>query len=208
MKWANKIRITGLVTAILVSGTLVTYATFSFAAEPKQVVERFHGVLISVMKSATTTEINTRYKRLEPAIEKAFNLPFMIRVTAGSRWKKASQKEKRDLMEAFKRMSVGTYASRFDSYTGQTFRTQKVRVGPKRTQLVDTVLKSPNGKTVKLTYVMRKFGEKWKIIDLLLDQGISEMAVRVSEYRAILRSRGAGALAKALDQKAAKLLKH
>ena len=144
----------------------------------------------------------------QQAIEKAFNLPFMMRVTAGSRWKKASQKEKKDLVAAFKRMSVATYASRFDGYSGQTFRTEKVRVGPKRTQLVDTVLKSPKGKSVKLTYVMRKFKGDWKVIDLLLDKGISEMAVRVSEYRGILRSRGARALARALEQKAAKLLKN
>ena len=40
----------------------------------------------------------------------------------------------------------------------------------------------------------------------LLDGSISEMAIRVSEYRNILRSQGAGALAAALDKIADRLI--
>ena len=69
-------------------------------------------------------------------------------------------------------------------------------------------MESPGDRPVKLTYVMRKFGNHWKIIDVLLDQGISEMAMRASEYRAILRSRGPGALAMALNKKAGKLIQN
>ena len=90
----------------------------------------------------------------------------------------------------------------------QLFKTLKVRTGPKGTRLVDTRLESPDDEPVRITYVMGKFGDKWKIIDVLLDRGISEMAVRVSEYRSILRSRGVRALARALSKKAADLLKN
>ena len=141
-------------------------------------------------------------------MEKAFNLPFMIRITVGSSWKRASEQQKSELIEAFKRMSVGTYAYRFNGYSGQIFKTLKVRTGPKGTRLVDTRIENPNDDSVTITYVMGKFGDKWKIIDVLLDRGISEMAVRVSEYRSILRSRGVRALARALSKKATNLLKN
>ena len=203
-----KVKLLSILKAILVGLALLVCNPVAYATEPHLVVERFHGVLLSVMKSASTSKTIERYSILEPAIEKAFNLPFMMRIIAGSRWKKASQKEKKDLVVAFKRMSVATYASRFDGYSGQTFRTEKVRAGPKRTRLVDTLLNSPKCKSVKLTYVMRKFNGEWKVIDLLLDKGISEMAVRVSEYRGILRSMGAGALARALQKMTAKLLRN
>ena len=159
------------------------------------------------MKTAGSTSVTARYKELKPEIEKAFNLPFMIRITVGSSWNRASKQQKRELIEAFKRMSVGTYASRFNGYSGQIFKTLKVRTGPKGTRLVDTRIENPNDESVTITYVMGKFGDKWKIIDVLLDRGISEMAVRVSEYRSILRSRGVGALARALSKKAANQLK-
>ena len=55
---------------------------------------------------------------------------------------------------------------------------------------------------------MRQFGNDWKIVDVLLDEVISEMAMRVSEYRATLRSKGADALAKALNKQAGRLMKN
>ena len=201
--WVSRLRI-----VIIMFFGLLVYPTWALSAEPSEVVGRFHEVLLSVMKKASTTSATARYKELKPEMEKAFNLPFMIRITVGSSWNRASEQQKSGLIEAFKRMSVGTYASRFTGYSGQIFKTLKVRTGPKGTRLVDTRIDSPSDYPVRITYVMGKFGDNWKIIDVLLDRGISEMAVRASEYRSILRSRGARALARALSKKATNLLKN
>ena len=208
MQSINNIWVSGLRVVIIIIFGLLVYPTGVLSAEPRKVVDRFHEVLLSVMKKASSTSVTARYKELKPEIEKAFNLPFMIRITVGPRWNTASNQQKRELIEAFKSMSVGTYASRFNGYSGQIFKTLKVRAGPKGTRLVDTRIESPNDESVRITYVMGKFGDKWNIIDVLLDRGISEMAVRVSEYRSILRSRGVGSLARALSKKAANLLKN
>ena len=208
MQSINDIWVSGLRIVIIIFFSILVYPTWALSAEPSEVVDRFHEVLLSVMKTAGSTSVTARYKELKPEMEKAFNLPFMIRITVGSSWNRASEQQKRELIEAFKRMSVGTYASRFNGYSGQIFKTLKVRTGPKSTRLVDTRIENPNDKSVRITYVMGKFGDNWKIIDVLLDRGISEMAVRVSEYRSILRSRGVGALARALSKKAANLLKN
>ena len=53
---------------------------------------------------------------------------------------------------------------------------------------------------------MRQFAQDWKIVDVLLDGSISELAVRVSEYRNILRKKGVSALANALNVKANQLV--
>jgi len=208
MQSINNIWVTSLRIVIIIFFGLLVYPTGALSAEPSEVVDRFHGVLLSVMKTAGSTSVIARYKELKPEIEKAFNLPFMIRITVGSRWNAASEQQKRELIEAFKSMSVGTYAYRFNGYSGQIFKTLKVRTGPKGTRLVDTRIESPNDESVRITYVMGQFGDKWKIIDILLDRGISEMAVRVSEYRSTLRSRGVKGLARALSKKAANLLKN
>lgn len=208
MQSINNIRAPGLRIVIIIFFSILVYPTWALSAEPSEVVDRFHEVLLSVMKTAGSTSVTARYKELKPEMEKAFNLPFMIRITVGSSWKRTSEQQKSELIEAFKRMSVGTYASRFNGYSGQIFKTLKVRTGPKGTRLVDTRIENPNDDSVTITYVMGKFGDKWKIIDVLLDRGISEMAVRVSEYRSILRSRGVRALARALSKKATNLLKN
>ena len=208
MQSINNIRASVLKIVIIVIFGILVYPTGALSAEPSEVVDRFHEVLLSVMKKASSTSVTARYRELKPEIEKAFNLPFMIRITVGPRWNTASNQQKRELIEAFKSMSVGTYASRFNGYSGQLFKTLKVRNGPRGTRLVDTRIESPKDESVRITYVMGKFRDNWKIIDVLLDRGISEMAVRVSEYRSILRSRGVGSLARALSKKAANLLKN
>ena len=208
MQSINNIRAPGLRIVIIIFFSILVYPTWVLSAEPSEVVDRFHEVLLSVMQTAGSTSVTARYKELKPEMEKAFNLPFMIRITVGSSWKRTSEQQKSELIEAFKRMSVGTYAYRFNGYSGQIFKTLKVRTGPKGTRLVDTRIENPNDDSVTITYVMGKFGDKWKIIDVLLDRGISEMAVRVSEYRSILRSRGVRALARALSKKATNLLKN
>ncbi len=186
--------------------TIIVSGVSSQGAEPKKVVEEFHAALLAVMKTAEKTPVGQRYKQLEPVIADAFNLDFMIRIAVGSRWKKTSESEMVALAAAFKRMSVGTYAARFRGYSGESFKTLNITDGPRKTKLVKTHIVRPEDTPVKLTYVMRQFGPDWHIIDVLLDGSISEMAVRVSEYRNILRNQGAGALATALDKIADRLI--
>ena len=48
---------------------------------------------------------------------------------------------------------------------------------------------------------MKQFKNDWKIVDVLAE-GISELAVRRSEYRNVLKTRGVDGLAAVLDKKA------
>ena len=107
----------------------------SQAAEPGKVVESFHAALLVVMKTAEKNSVEQRYKELEPVIADAFNLDFMIRIAVGSRWKKTSNPEKTALVQAFKRMSVGTYAARFNGYSGESFKTLNVSDGPRKNEI-------------------------------------------------------------------------
>ncbi len=176
------------------------------APSPKQIVEEYHAVLLSLMKDAESLKIKGRYNRLEPVFVKNFNLPFMMKIVAGSKWRKASTEHKKLLVNAFKRMSVWTYASRFDDFSGERFETIGQRDGPRKTTIVDTLIHRPNKSAVKLSYLLRKFDGKWRIIDIILAGGISELALRHSEYRSILKSKGADGLANILNKKADQLI--
>lgn len=170
--------------------------------DQKRVVEGFHDMLISVMKEAETLKVAGRYKKIEPVMVKSFDLGFMIRVASGTSWRKMSDEEKKTLADAFRRVSVATYAYRFDGFSGQSFATNEVAPGPRKTILVKTQINRPGKDPVKLTYVMKKFEESWLIVDILLGGGISELAVRHSEYRTILKSKGPKTLAQILNRKA------
>ncbi|HEB79525.1 MAG TPA: toluene tolerance protein [Rhodospirillales bacterium] len=172
------------------------------ATPTSDVIERFHANLLSVMKEARTLGLQGRYSRLEPEIEQAFNLTLMVRIATGSFWKKANEAQRKDLLSSFKRISVSTYASQFNSFSGQSFRTLGEKPGPQKTQLVETQIMRPPKAPVKITYVMK--GDR--IIDVLLDNSISELAVRRSEYRYILSDSGIPGLINVLNEKANKLI--
>jgi phospholipid transport system substrate-binding protein len=178
--------------------------------KPNQVITTFHDSLLKVMKSASSDSIRERYKKLDLAVDKAFHLSFMIRAASGTTWRKSSEKHKISLLKAFRHISVATYAFRFNGYSGQRFETLETVNGLRGMKLVDTQIISPNqnkpNKVVRLTYVTKKFSVGWKIVDVLLDGGISELSVRHSEYRSTLKTKGAGFLAKILNQKAEQLI--
>jgi phospholipid transport system substrate-binding protein len=163
------------------------------------------------MKNAKSLNAKDRYRELGPALDRAFEFGFMIKLASGTSWNKINNQYKDDLKQAFRRMSIATYAYRFKGYSGQRFVTTGTTSGVRGTRLVLTNIVSPQenkrDEIIKLTYVTKKFGSSWKVIDILLNGSISELSVRHSEYRAILRSiNGASILSKTLNKKADELI--
>ena len=181
-------------------------ATSAVAGQPSEVVESFHQSLLKVMQTAATTKIQGRYDQLESPIGSTFNLPFMIQIASGAKWRDASDADKTKLVDAFKRVSVGTYAQRFDGFSGERFETVGEQDGPSGAKLVQTRIVRPNKDAVPITYVMRKFGDEWGIVDVIVSNGISELAVRRSEYNGILNAGGPSELVTKLNQKADAIL--
>lgn len=176
------------------------------AGAPASVVEGFHNALLKVMKNADSLGVRGRYDSLQEPVADAFDLANMIRVASGSFWRKAGEDDRKRLLDAFTRFSVATYAAQFDGYSGQVFETVGDRPGPQQTVLVVTRIVSPDGGGGDLTYVMKKRDGRWLIADILLDNVISQLAVRRSEYNMVLRKNGIDGLLGILDTKAEELL--
>lgn len=170
------------------------------------VVNSLQKTLLSVMKNAEDLGVVGRYAELLPPLHEAYDFEKMIRFATGSAWRSATPEQRENLVEVFGRLSVSTYAARFDGYSGENFETLGEREGPRGSVLVDTqIVRSPDP-PVGITYVMTEDNGQWRIIDLLLEGKVSEMATRRSEYNPILREGGPDKLAAALDAKAEALL--
>lgn len=173
---------------------------------PRPVVEGFYRALLDVMKQATQLGFDGRYKRLQPAIESAFNLPLMVRLAIGPQWPQLTPDQQRRLLEGFRRFTIATYASRFDGYEGETFevRAEKPNAAGGGT-MVETRLLVPKAETVELNYLLRQDDGKWQIIDVFLSGTISELATRRAEFTSVLRRDGPDGLATMLERKVAEL---
>ena len=186
----------------LFAGVLTALPAAAQEDPARTVIQRFQQSLLAVMKEAESLGVTGRYQRLQPIIEEAFHLPLMIRVATGSFWKKADEEQRSRLVAAFQRLSVSTYANRFDGYSGQVFEIVDQRPGPQKTVLVKTRIVSPGDSPARLTYVVKEFEGQWRIVDILLDNDISELAVRRSEYSRLLKKNGVDGLIAALNSKA------
>ena len=187
---------------LLLAGVLTALPAAAQEDPARAVIQRFQENLLAVMKEAKSLGVTGRYQRLQPRIEEAFHLPLMIRVATGSFWRKADKEQQSRLVAAFKRLSISTYANRFDGYSGQVFEIVDQRPGPQKTVLVKTRIVSPGDSPARLTYVMKEYKGQWRIVDILLDNDISELAVRRSEYRRLLRQKGVDGLIATLNDKA------
>lgn len=175
-------------------------------APASRLIERFHETLIGVMKNAETLGFDGRYEKLAPAIKETFNLAFMARFAAGSYWKKLSADQRGKLVEAFSSMSIAIYAERFDGYSGERFDTLNEKQFRRTTRLVKTGLVKSDGETIILNYLVGQRDGNWRVIDVHF-KGVSELAVRRSEYTSVLKRKGFGGLIAVLEKKIANLRK-
>lgn len=174
--------------------------------EPRVLVERFQENLLAVMKEAETLGVKGRYDRLLSSIEETFYLPLMIRIASSPYWKGANQTQRSRLISAFRRMSVSRVATLFDAYAGETFQAIGEKPGPQNTLLVETRIVIPDKPSVNLTYVAKTIKERWRLIDVIIENGISELSVRRSEYRRVLQKGGVDGLIATLNRKADELI--
>lgn len=193
---------------VLLVIAIAMFSSFStFASEgPEVVVERFQDRMLAVMKTAEQASVQTRYDALLPAVQDAFHLPVMIRIAMGAQWDNATDAQRQGLADAFQHMNVATLASLITGYGNEAFERLGKTPGPQNTRLVNTQLVSPNGDKIRLSYVARQFGADWKLVDVIVDKGISVLAVQRSEYQRVLSIGGVDALIAALNSKASTLL--
>ena len=192
--------------ALIVFGlTLLSTLTAEAAASPTEVIDGLHQQLLVTMKDAQRLGIDGRYKQLAPVLEQSFDFERMIAAAAGSYWANADESQRRKLLNSFIDLSITTYAARFNGFSGESFEVIGERQGPRDTMLVDTRINRTDGPPVAITYVLAEREGTWKIVDVLLDKSISELAVRRSEYNQVLRNGGTESLAQNLDEKAAEM---
>ena len=129
----------------------------------------------------------------------------MAQKSVGRHWKTATDEERAQLLAAVTRFMIANYAGRFDGYSGQQFETVGKEPSLRGTVLVESRLLDTGSKPVKLNYRLRPVGDHWKIIDIYLNGTVSELALRRSEYCALIQREGFQALLVALDEKIAGL---
>ena len=168
------------------------------------------------MKQADVLGFRGRLQRVKPAVDAAFDVDFMASKTLGPHSKKLGTEDRQRWVATFRDFVVSNYARQFDGYSGQKFETLEVESAPRETVIVRTVLVRPDDEDVRLDYRLHERrsipGEEqgdteiennWQIIDVYSNGTVSELALRRSEFSALLSRNGFEGLIEKVEEKTA-----
>jgi len=170
-------------------------------------IRAFYDALLAAMKQAEQLGVRGRYDKLAPVIRSTFDLAAMTRIAVGPDWNSIASEQQSALLDGFARMTIATYANRFDGWSGQSFEIEPEVLVRNTGRIVRTRLVRPKEEPVTLNYLMRGAGDAWKVVDIYLSGTISELATQRSEFGAILKSGGPAALIESLRQQIDRLMK-
>jgi len=186
---------------------LIQASAFAESSDPAASrITSFYGALLDTMKQARQLGVKGRYDKLSPVLVKTYDLTSMSKLAVGPSWSTLTPQQQAAIINAFTRMTVATYASRFDGFSGEQFQILETSDRPNGDKIVKTQIIKSDGDAVPLNYLMRRSGADWKIVDIYLDGTISELANRRAEFGAILKSGGPDALVVSLTKQGDKLL--
>lgn len=169
-------------------------------------VQRLDAALLASMKAGQSITFSQRFATLAPVIEQTFDLEAVLADSIGLRWPELTAEQKAQLLDAFRRYTVASYAANFDSYAGQKFAASRsVRNVGNGEFVVQTEIVPTDGSATQLDYVMRNGQYGWRVVDVLADGSISRVAVQRSDFRHLLTSGGTSALMAGLQNKVASL---
>ena len=166
----------------------------------KQVVEEFQAELIAVMKQGKELGFKGRYDKLAPAIEKSHDLNKIARVAIGKEWEKLSADQQKKFEDTFTELSVASYAFNFKEFSGESFKFDSEEETTRGGAVIHSYLLIPDDKSVKFDYMLKKKGDSWKIINIIAN-GVSDLALKRSEYTSILEKEGFDTLISKINEK-------
>lgn len=159
----------------------------------KQVVETFQAKLLKVMRGGKKLGFQGRYDKLEAAITKSHDLTKITRIVVGREWVKLTEAQQQQLVSVFSRLSIASYAYNFKEFSNESFKFESEEETTRGGAIIHTYLTIPEDKDVKFDYMLKKNGDNWQIINIIAN-GVSDLALKRSEYTSILKTEGFDAL--------------
>ena len=141
------------------------------------------------MKGGEKLGYNGRYKIITPVVDKTHDLPAIARIAVGRYWKQLSKEQREGFSSTFQELSRSTYAGRFDSYSGEQFSLISEKPLKRNRVLVQTRFVKADGEEIRFNYVLHQVKDQWKIINIMVN-GVSDLALKRTEYNGILKKDG------------------
>ncbi|MEI6745548.1 MAG: ABC transporter substrate-binding protein [Methylococcaceae bacterium] len=195
-------RLTKLAVVAFIFNSLLATSVFAQeeSASARQIIDKFQTDLITVMKDGKKLGYSGRYDKLEPAVINSHDLPKIARIVVGKEWEKLNDEQQKKLTDVFSKLSIASYAHNFKEFGGETFTIDSEEETKMGGVVIHSHLDLPDDKPVKFDYMLKEKGASWRIINIIAN-GVSDLALKRSEYTAILQRDGFDALIAKINEK-------
>lgn len=175
------------------------------AATPEAAVETLHDGLADVAEEYRDAPFEERYAQVAPIVEATHDLPYIAELTIRRDWADLTDAQRQRFVDAFARLSISTYASRFRNLEPGMFAIEGGETLAGGRAQVLAVLTAPSGETIPFEYLLHETDDDgWKIINILADN-VSDLALKRAEYRRVLQDGTIDELITELDRQAAEV---
>jgi len=181
---------------------LLLYPAVALADDtPTAPIDALNAGLTNAEKTGTQPFVE-RYNALAPVVDRAFDLPQILRTIVGLRWPQIPPDQQAKLLAVFRAFTISSYVAVFKSDSGDTFRTLPESRNAGADVVVESEIVSKQGDDpTRIDYVMRRGTAGWQAVDVLQLGTISQAAVQRSDFRGLLNDGGAPKLIESLQQK-------
>jgi phospholipid transport system substrate-binding protein len=156
-------------------------------ATPVAVVEGMHRALVEVAAMDSAPDLDTRVELLSPVLSAAHDFRTMGRVTVRRYWRDWSDAERDAFVDAFARLSITTYASRFANIGPDSFEILGGEADGDDGYRVEALIHRAADEPVSLQYEFREGAGGWRIVNVRAGR-VSELGQMASAWSAILES--------------------
>ncbi|MEM7282526.1 MAG: ABC transporter substrate-binding protein [Pseudomonadota bacterium] len=159
--------------------------------------------IVEILKTVDEGNSNDRFERFLELVNATHDMQTITRLTVHRAWRDLSPENQNDLVNTVTRLSAATYASRFKKYNGQQFSVKQETDSRGGAKLVNAELVLNDGKTIAFDYLLKNTDGTWLINNILVD-GVSDLALKRAEYRDYLATGGYDNLLKELESQIAR----
>jgi phospholipid transport system substrate-binding protein len=176
------------VRVLVISGILLSAQTFAAAEDDAiAVIASLHSAILA--EAGQELSLEPRVAALAPVIGETHDMETMARLTVRRFWRDWSDDQRQRFRQAFERLSITTYASRFSGVGPDTFEIVRGEVVDEGNAEVQALIHRPEGEPVEMNYDLREEGGSWRIVQVRAD-GVSELSLMRSSYYEIIESEG------------------
>lgn len=170
-------------------------------------INDLYAALGQIQSSGSGTS-EARAQIIAPVIDRSFDLSTILHNSVGMRYTTLSADEQSKLLAAFRQFTIARYVSSFKKGGDAKFTiSPTTRPAPTGgSTIVNTTIGDGSDSSTAINYVMMPSGGGYRIVDILLNGHISQVAAQRADFSSTLARGGVDALVTLLNHKTAKFM--